>query len=87
MKIDYSNEFKKQLKLMLKRGEKIDLLNKVVDMLVSGEKLPKKYNDHELHGEFKGYRDCHIKPDWVLIYSIEPNLLYLYKTGTHSDLF
>ena len=58
----------------------------MVDILASGKKLPQKYKDHPLKGKYKGYCDCHILPDWVLIYKVEDNDLILFDTGTHSDL-
>jgi len=72
---------------MKKRGKRPDELKKVVGKLANREKLEKKYNDHELAGNWKGHRDCHIQPDWILIYRIETDALFLERTGTHSDLF
>lgn len=84
-----SNQFKKDLKLFQKRGFNIDLLTEVVDKLANGEELPPKNRDHYLSGEYAGYRECHIQPDWLLVYRIEESgvLLFLFRTGTHSDLF
>ena len=81
--------FKKHLKLISKRGYDINLLIKVVDMLATGIQLPEKYRDHSLTGNWKNYRECHIKPDWLLIYKYEQDVLVLTlsATGTHSDLF
>lgn len=81
--------FKKSLRLAIKRGYNMDLLEFVVDTLASGEPLPPKYNDHSLFGNYKGGRECHITPDWLLIYEISDGelILYLIRTGTHSDLF
>ena len=88
-KIVSSNRFKKDLKLALRRGYKIELLEDVVNKLADGIVLEPKYKDHELAGEFKGLRECHITPDWLLIYQVIENdlVLYLSRTGTHSDLF
>ena len=88
-KIVPSNRFKKDLKLAIRRGYKIDLLDEVVTKLADGEVLEPKYKDHELSGDFKGLRECHITPDWLLVYQIIENelVLYLSRTGTHSDLF
>ncbi len=88
-KIAPSNHFKKDLKIALKRGYDLSLLNTVVDILANGEPLPPKYNDHRLVGNYKGCRECHITPDWLLIYEITDKelILYLTRTGTHSDLF
>ncbi len=74
---------------MYKRGYNLDLLDTVVDILAKGEALPEQYHDHALHGNFEGCRECHILPDWLLIYEKSEDTLYLYltRTGTHSDLF
>ena len=84
-----SNQFKKDLKLASKRGYDLQVLNDVVDRLAAGEVLPAKNRDHELSGSFAGFRECHIQPDWLLIYRIDNNelILFLSRTGTHSDLF
>lgn len=81
--------FKKDLKLAKKRGYDLSLLNNVVDTLAMGQPLAEKYKDHSLIGNYKGCRECHITPDWLLIYEISDNelILYLIRTGTHSDLF
>ena len=81
--------FKKDLKLAKKRGYDLSLLNIVVDTLAMGQPLAEKYKDHSLVGNYKGCRDCHITPDWLLIYEISEKelILYLTRTGTHSDLF
>lgn len=84
-----SNQFRKDLKLVAKRGYKIELLTNVIKKLANGEKLAPKYKDHQLSGNFGFYRECHIQPDWLLIYEIDGNelILYLTRTGTHSELF
>lgn len=81
--------FKKDLKLIAKRGYDIQLLYEVVDLLVNEKELPSKYADHDLIGNDNGYRECHIKPDWLLIYQIIDNelILLLSRTGRHCDLF
>ena len=81
--------FKKDLKTVKKRGYDIQLLNDVVDTLAMGLPLDEKYKDHKLIGNYQGCRECHITPDWLLIYEIseEELILYLTRTGTHSDLF
>ena len=88
-KIFPSNLFRKELKTMIKRGYDISLMEEIVTKLSNGEKLPEKNKDHELIGNFNGFRECHIKPDWLLIYKIidEELVLYLTRTGTHADLF
>lgn len=84
-----SNRFKKDLKTAIKRGYRIDLLETVVELLATGRALPEKYKDHVLSGEYGGFRECHITPDWLLVYQIRENelILLLSRTGTHSDLF
>ena len=82
-------KFKEDLKLVIKRGYKIELLKEIVYKLANGEELPPVNRDHELSGNWVGYRECHIQPDWLLIYYIENDVLVLTlaRTGTHSDLF
>ena len=84
-----SNQFKKDLKLAAKRGYQIELLTEVIKKLANGEKLAAKYRDHQLSGNFGLFRECHIQPDWLLIYEIDGDelILYLTRTGSHSDLF
>jgi mRNA interferase YafQ len=84
----YTTKFKKDRKLLKKRGYDLSLLKEAVEKLANGEKLPKEYKDHALKGNRKGFRDCHIKDDWVLIYRIYKNtlILVLSETGTHSDI-
>jgi mRNA interferase YafQ len=88
-KVFRSKKFLNDIKLFEKRGYDIKLLDDVVEILSEGKKLPAKYKDHALKGDYKGMRECHILPDWLLIYEIDDNVLYLYlsRTGTHSDLF
>ena len=88
-RIERTTRFKKDYKLIKKRGYDIKLLEEVVRIIAKGEPLPEKYNDHPLKGSYTGCRECHITPDWLLIYEIADNalILYLTRTGTHSDLF
>ena len=81
--------FRKELKKMLKRGADLDKLEAVVSILASGVKLPPQYRDHALSGNLEGLRDCHITPDWVLLYTIQDDVLVLTltRTGSHADLF
>ncbi len=81
--------FKKDLTRIRKRGYDLSLIGHVVDTLAAGDSLPPKYKDHSLSGEYHGCRECHITPDWLLIYKINDNklILYLTRTGTHSDVF
>ena len=84
-----SNRFRKDLKLAAKRGCDLALLNSIVDRLAQGETLPAKHRDHSLTGDYIGFRECHIQPDWLLIYRTEGEalMLFLMRTGTHTDLF
>lgn len=84
-----TTQFKKDFKLAMKRSMKIELLEEVIAMLAMGEMLPDKHKDHALAGNWVGHRECHILPDWLLIYRIEDEVLVLTlaRTGTHSDLF
>ena len=88
-KIKYHSSFKKDYKKIVKRGYDISKLEEVLQILAQGEELPQKYQDHYLNGDYKGCRECHITPDWLLIYEVTDNnlILYLTRTGTHSDLF
>jgi mRNA interferase YafQ len=83
----YTSTFKKEYKRAQKRGHDTDKLRRVVDLLLSEIPLPETYEDHPLRGKFAGSRDCHIEPDWVLIYAIEGTELILLRTGSHADLF
>ncbi len=87
--VKFTSSFRKGYKLMKKRGLDLSLLDNVIETLRSGETLDPKYKDHMLKGEFDGFHECHIKPDWLLIYLIEDDILTLtlVKTGSHSDLF
>ena len=87
--VKFTTQFRKDYKLAIKRGLKIELLEEVVASLATGTPLPEKNKDHALSGDWAGHRDCHILPDWLLIYRIEDDVLVLTlaRTGTHSDLF
>ena len=89
LNLRYSNKFKKDYKLIQKRGYKIDKLKEVITILREQKSLPEKYQDHALMVNYVGFRECHIELDWLLIYKIENDelLLILSRTGTHSDLF
>ena len=84
-----TTQFKKDFKLAMKRGLKIELLEEVIAAFAMGEALPEKHKDHALTGNWFGHRECHVLPDWLLIYRIEDEVLVLTlsRTGTHSDLF
>lgn len=90
--IESSGAFRKQLKLMIRRGKEEAEIKTVIVLLANDEPLPPKYRDHALTGNFTGFRDCHIQPDWLLIYQKQNSedgrgILRLEATGTHSDLF
>lgn len=89
--IKRSNNFKKQYKKVLRQGKDISKMEAVIEILANGEKLDEKYKDHNLNDNkyYKGCRECHIEPDWLLVYKIINNelILYLVETGSHSDLF
>ncbi|MBQ8164351.1 MAG: type II toxin-antitoxin system YafQ family toxin [Clostridia bacterium] len=84
-----TNQFKRDLKAIQRRGYNLTLLTEVIQLLADGKQLPEKNRDHPLSGTFVGCRECHILPDWLLIYELSDNdlILYLTRTGTHSDLF
>ncbi|EJN94192.1 type II toxin-antitoxin system YafQ family toxin [Streptococcus ratti] len=87
--VKFTSAFKKSFKRMKKRGMDVSLLDDVIEKLHLGQALEDRYRDHELKGSFKGFRECHIKPDWLLIYLLEDDILTLtlVDTGSHADLF
>ena len=89
LRLLYTNQFKKDYKLAVRRGCNAKKLEKVLNFLCNGDPLPEKNRDHMLLNSkgYKGVRECHISPDWLLIYKIENNELHLIRTGSHSDLF
>ena len=91
LKIEFTNQFKKDFKLITKRGYDIKKFEKVVELLQKQEILPEKYKDHQLVNSrnYKNIRECHIEPDWLLVYRIKEDILILEltRTRTHSDLF
>lgn len=84
-----TQQFKRDIKKLKKRGYNIALASEIINILAAGIELPKKNEDHELKGKYKNCRECHITPDWLLIYRKNNKNLFLYltRTGTHSDLF
>lgn len=88
-RVKFTTAYKKGYKRAKKRGLNMDLLDEAVDVLRNGEKLDAKYHDYALHGDFEGFRECHIQPDWLLVYLVEEDILTLTltDTGTHSDIF
>lgn len=87
--IKATSQFKKDYKLIKKQGKDTTELEKVIDLLAAGNPLPPEYGDHPLGGDWKGHRDCHIAPDWLLIYRRYEHVLVLslVRTGSHSDIF
>lgn len=89
LEVVFTSTFKKDYKLAMKRGLKINLLDEIVGTLAMGEALPEKNKDHALSGNWTGHRECHILPNWLLVYRIDRDVLVLTlaRTGTHADLF
>ena len=90
--VQFTNQFKKDLKLEEKQNKNLNKLFEVIEILANGETLDARYRDHDLTDNYKGTRECHIEPDWLPIYEIRNNILVLlvlmlYRLGTHSELF
>ncbi|EHJ0757049.1 type II toxin-antitoxin system YafQ family toxin [Salmonella enterica] len=86
--IEYSGQFQKDVKKAQKRNKDMAKLKTLITLLIEDKlPLPASYKDHPLQGDYKGYRDAHIEPDWLLIYKISDTMLRFERTGTHSDLF
>jgi mRNA interferase YafQ len=86
-KIETTTKFNKDLKRIVKQRKDISLIKKILETLQKDEPLPVKNRDHKLTGNYNGYRECHITPDWLLIYRIMEETISLERTGSHSDLF
>lgn len=82
-----TSQFKKDLKRLKKRGKNLGKLKEVVEILSNGQTLEDRHRDHALSGNWIGSRDCHIEPDWILIYRVDGEHLFLERSGSHSDLF
>lgn len=82
-----TRQFKKDLKRIKKRGKDLNKLKEVVSAIAKSEALEERHRDHALSGNWSGSRDCHIEPDWILIYRVDEEFLFLERTGSHSDLF
>ena len=82
-----TSQFKRDVKQMQRQGKDLGKLKEVLESLVKDEKLSRKYRDHVLVGQYKGTRECHIEPDWLLIYELAESEVVLIRTGSHSDLF
>ena len=88
LEIHYTTKFKKDYKKASKQGKNLRKINRIIEGYLSLEKpLPAKYKDHSLGNNWKGYRECHVEPDWLLIYQINDDGLQLTRTGSHSELF
>ena len=87
--VKFTSQFKKDLKLAKKQGKNLEKMYSVIEKLANGEALEAKFRDHDLTGNYKGCRECHIEPDWLLIYEIigDVLVLMLYRLGSHSELF
>ena len=82
-----TSQFKKDFKRIKKRGKDLNKLKEVVSAIASSEALQERHRDHALSGNWLGSRDCHIEPDWIFIYRVDGEFLFLERTGSHSDLF
>ena len=87
MNLNYTTQFKKDYKRLKKQNKDLSKLRAIIENLVEGQLLEPKFKDHQLSGKWKGHRDCHIESDWILIYRITADDLYLERTGSHSELF
>ena len=89
LEIVWTSQFKKDYKLAMKRHLDLELIDEIIRTLSRGESLPSKNKDHALLGRWRGYRECHIQPDWLLVYKVDKDelILNLLRTGSHSDLF
>ena len=87
MTVSQTSQFKKDVKRQQKRGKDLSKLKGLIEILLSGKQLPREFKDHAMVGNLGGHRDCHIEPDWLLIYQLKEDELRLERTGTHADLF
>ena len=87
LKLVTTNQFEKDLGRMIRRGKNRDIILQVMQRLLNEENLDARYRDHKLRGSLAGRRECHVAPDWLLIYIKEPDRIIFERTGTHSDLF
>ena len=82
-----TSQFKRDVRRLQRQGREVEKLKRVLESLVEGEPLARKHRDHVLVGQYKGTRECHIEPDWLLIYEVSETEIVLIRTGSHSDLF
>ena len=85
--LSYTNQFERDIKRIRKRGKDLEKLEPVISALVEGVPLAEKYRDHALLGSYRGRRECHIEPDWLLVYKLTDDSIIVERTGSHSDLF
>ena len=85
--VSSGKQYKRDVKTMRKRGKDIDKLLEIVYNIANEQPLDPKHKDHVLIGDYKSFRDCHIEPDWLLVYSIDDQTIFLHRTGSHNDLF
>lgn len=87
--VKFTSQFKRDIKLAKKQGKNLNKLYEVIGVLADGNRLDEKFRDHELAGKYKGTRECHIEPDWLLVYEYHDDILVLllYRLGSHSELF
>lgn len=85
--VSRTSQFKRDVKRIQRQGKDLEKLKRVVESLVKGESLAQAYRDHVLVGQYKGTRECHLEPDWLLVYELAENEIVLIRTGSHSDLF
>lgn len=83
----WTKRFQKDVRLAEKRGKDIETMKTVTTLLLGGKALEARYRDHKLHGEYEDCRECHVQPDWLIIYRIVGNTIHFLRTGTHADLF
>ena len=87
MRLSQTSQFKRDIRQQIERGKNPGKINRAVEILLAGEPLPERYQDHPLRGGWKGRRDCHLEPDWILIYRLTDAELRLERTGSHSEIF
>ena len=87
MRLLTTRRFERDLKRVKKRGKRLEKLKVVTDTLLTGQTLPPRYRVHQLSGNWQAFWECHVEPDWLLIWEQDEDLLILTRTGTHSDLF
>lgn len=82
-----TNQFKRDVKKAKQQGKNFSKLKEVIDQLIEEQAIAARYKDHPLAGNYKGYRECHIEPDWLLIYTVVDNRIFFERLGSHSELF